>query len=770
MQTLAAVGVALLTSVAVWLLVHRAEKPAWPGALAAGSLAFAGVTSFPALLAGPAGEGVPARVPLFVAIGVALLVVQIVAARRRWSERTAALERWNHRLGALLSRGPVWAAWLHEHRLRFVSDGLAAELGRPAEACAGLPLEDLFDSSDIARMRPRAEPGEPVADPWQTELTVPGSDRRIPVEVTAVVGQRDAAGAGGWGLVLRDMREAIRARDADLRRLRLETLLSAISNELLRAEPRDLGPAIERALGFLGEFAGADRASTRVIDEKESDLVLRCQLWVAPGIDRARSPDQIGVAEGPALRERLRRGEVVRIPQSEEGPVEESLGSSVLARAGARSAVIFPLRVGADLSGGCVLAWEQQDCPLAAEDTRGLQLAVDAIGSALARQRAAKTLHRQEELLLQAQRMEAVGVLAGGIAHDFNNLLTVITGYAESLRLSARLDDEQRQQVEQIARAGERAAALTSRLVAFGRRQRREPRNLDLGERVAALEPVLRRSLGESIELVIESQAGLPAVLADSGQVDQVVLNLVLNARDAMGERGRITVRTLTQHAPGGRVVCLEVADDGRGIAPEDRDRLFEPFFTTKPVGQGTGLGLAMVHSIVRQGGGSIEVESEVGSGTVFRVALPAAEGVIADPLTPLPAPGMPAGVRGRILLVEDEQAVRDLAVYALRAAGFAVAAAADGDQGLQLAREDVRGFDAIVTDVVMLRRSGPEMVAQLPERYRDVPVLFISGYHRAGSDDQRLAAVSEIGKTRLLEKPFTPKQLVEQLHELLRS
>jgi signal transduction histidine kinase len=433
--------------------------------------------------------------------------------------------------------------------------------------------------------------------------------------------------------------------------------------------------------------------------------------------------------------------------------------------------MVFPLTVQGELFGGCVLAWEERECSLGADDERALRLAADAIGSALARQRAVQALRRKEDELRQAQRMEAVGELAGGIAHDFNNLLTVISGYAAALRASPRLGDEERQHVEQIARAGERAAGLTSRLLAFGRRQRREPRNLDLGARIATLEPMLRRTLGPSIELHVERQADLPAVHADPAQLDQVVLNLVLNARDAVGELGRITLRTKRVRARGKRVVCLEVADDGCGIALEHRDRIFEPFFTTKAVGQGTGLGLAMVHGIVHQSGGSIEVESEVGRGTVFRVTLPVAEGVVADPITPMPTPPRLASeASGRILLVEDEQAVRDLAVFALRAAGFAVLAAADGEQGLALAQEDVRGFDAIVTDVVMPRLSGPEMVAKLPARYREVPILYISGYHPVGGDLVGAAAPFPGVSARLFEKPFTPQQLVEQLTVMLRG
>ena len=770
MLLILAFGFAVLASALAWGVARRSDEAGGAGVLGAGLLAFAVATALPLL----GSDTLPRSARWLAAVaggsGVLLLFAQAWISYRSWSERAARLRRWNERLGALLSRGPMWAAWLHDDlRIRFVNDGLAHQLRRTPAAAAGLQLEELLGASDIARIRERVAGEDPDLTPWQTELRLPDREERVPVEVSAVLGPRDASGAAGVGVLLRDMREQRRARLEEQRRERLDALLASISTELSRTESRELEPAIERALGRIGEFTGADRASTRVIDADKPELVRRCQLWVAPHVDRSLAPDELSVADAPDLLRRLQAGEVVRM-QAEGGREGGSAeGAGLLARGGVRSAMVFPLSVQGELFGGCVLAWEERDCPIGAEDERSLRLAADAIGSALARQRAAQTLRRKEDLLRQAQRMEAVGELAGGIAHDFNNLLTVISGYAAGLRVSSRLGEEERLHVEQIARAGERAAGLTSRLLAFGRRQRREPRNLDLGARIATLEPMLQRTLGPSIQLVIERQANLPAVHADPAQLDQVVLNLVLNARDAVGEHGSITLATKRVRSHRERAVCLEVSDDGCGIAPEHRDRIFEPFFTTKAVGQGTGLGLAMVHGIVHQSGGSIEVESEVGVGTVFRVILPVAEGMVADPITPLPTPARLASeLSGRILLVEDEQQVRDLAVYALRAAGFAVFPAADGEQGLALAQDDLRGFDAIVTDVVMPRLSGPEMVAQLPPRYRDVPVLYISGYHPIGVE--RASNPFPGAAARLFEKPFTPQQLVEQLTALLRG
>ena len=390
-----------------------------------------------------------------------------------------------------------------------------------------------------------------------------------------------------------------------------------------------------------------------------------------------------------------------------------------------------------------------------------------------------------EEQLRQSQKLEAVGKLAGGVAHDFNNLLTAIMGSAEEL--ASRLDAASplREGVQDIQDAAQRASLLTRQLLAFGRKQPIRPRLVDLGEVVGSTLRMLRRLIGEDVELTTASEPGLGRVLIDPGAVEQVILNLAVNARDAMPAGGRLTIRTasvlVTEDEARGRAgvrpgphVLLVVADTGTGMSPEVQSHLFEPFFTTKGVGKGTGLGLSTVYGIVKQCGGDIHVESAPDRGTVFRIYLPCAEGAAApEEASPAEvaagageaAPGPASARSGSVLVVEDEPAVRSVALRALRGAGFTVCVAADGDEALRLLGE-ARGpaVDLVVTDVVMPRLGGLELAARLRERRPGLPVLFVSGYTEHAADLQ--GRLDE--RTTFLSKPFTPQDLLRAVRQLL--
>jgi len=378
-----------------------------------------------------------------------------------------------------------------------------------------------------------------------------------------------------------------------------------------------------------------------------------------------------------------------------------------------------------------------------------------------------------EEAARQSQKMEAVGQLAGGIAHDFNNHLTVILGHGEGLRASLARGSEQAAEVDAILAAVERSAALTQQLLAFARRQAIDVRLLDLGDVVRGMLDMLRRLLPERIELAVELTPVLPPVLADRGQMEQVVLNLLLNARDAIEGGGRICLEIASaplglhgRAAPAALegYVILRVTDDGHGMDDGVRRRIFEPFFTTKPAGRGTGLGLSTVHGIVHQSGGAIEVESHPGRGTRISVYLPeAAPSELARPAAAQPALG--TGPRsGSVLLVEDEASVRRLSRRALEGAGFRVLEAEDGRRALQLIA-DTRP-DVVVSDIVMPGMSGLELADRIAERYPEVPVLFVSGYADEAVESR---PVRSAGRD-LLWKPFRPQQLVERVRQLLES
>ena len=377
----------------------------------------------------------------------------------------------------------------------------------------------------------------------------------------------------------------------------------------------------------------------------------------------------------------------------------------------------------------------------------------------------------------QAQKMEAVGRLAAGIAHDFNNLLTIINGYTELLlaRPASGNEDEAqaRARVAGIRKAGERAAGLTKQLLAFSRQQVLEPRLLDLNAVVAEMESLLRRVLGEDLKFATALSPGLGTVRADPGQIGQVLMNLVVNARDAMPDGGTLTVetanvrldaRTAAAHsdlAPG-EYVMLAVTDTGTGMDAATLSHVFEPFFTTKPAGQGTGLGLATVFGIAQQSGGAVAVHSELGRGTTMRVYLPR----LAAPPAPAPAPasGPAAGGHETVLVVEGDDTVRELFHEVLRAHGYSVLAAAGPDDALRQARQHAGPLDLLISDVIMPGMNGPQLAAALQAVRPQLRVLYISGH--ADAAVTRAAALAP--GIEFLHKPFAPESLAAKVRQAL--
>ena len=377
-----------------------------------------------------------------------------------------------------------------------------------------------------------------------------------------------------------------------------------------------------------------------------------------------------------------------------------------------------------------------------------------------------------QDQLRQAQKMEAVGRLAGGVAHDFNNLLTVISGYSSFLLESLPDGSSLRSYAEQVSQAATRAAQLTAQLLAFGRKQMLQPSIMDINALVRDAETMLRRLIGEDIELVTDLRPSIGCILADPGQVYQVVLNLVVNARDAMPRGGRIAVATAdvtigedeARHemdTKPGDYVMLAVSDTGHGMSPEILAHLFEPFYTTKEVGKGTGLGLSTAYGIVKQSGGHISVESALGHGSTFRVYLPRAEGRIngesaVDPET----------VHGSetVLLVEDEEVVRQFARSVLEQAGYKVIEAANGQEALRRMQEPGRQVDAVLTDVVMPEMGGRELGEQVARLKPGVPVLYLTGYAEDSTPRDEAIPSGAV----CLRKPFKPHELTARIREAL--
>jgi PAS domain S-box-containing protein len=392
------------------------------------------------------------------------------------------------------------------------------------------------------------------------------------------------------------------------------------------------------------------------------------------------------------------------------------------------------------------------------------------------RKQAQDVLRQRDAQLQQAQKMEAIGRLAGGVAHDFNNLLTAIVGFGGLVRDSLRETDPIRADVDEVLNAADRASSLTRQLLAFSRRQVVTPRTIALDEIVASTEKMLRRLIGEDIMLISAAAPELGRVRADPGQIEQVLVNLAVNARDAMPDGGELRIDLCNVEldeasAPPraglepGRYVRLAVSDSGSGIEPDVISHIFEPFFTTKPEGMGTGLGLATVYGIAKQNGGSVEVESSVTRGTTFRVYFPridAAQPIACADGTPPPV----ARASETVLLVEDDDRVRGLVATVLRKRGFTVLVASRGDEALEIVRGHAAPIHLLLSDIVMPGMSGRVVAARVTELRPDTRVLLMSGY----SDEASPSGGVESAKTPFIQKPFSMDALAARIREALNG
>jgi len=380
-----------------------------------------------------------------------------------------------------------------------------------------------------------------------------------------------------------------------------------------------------------------------------------------------------------------------------------------------------------------------------------------------------------QQQLLHAQKMEAVGRLAGGVAHDFNNMLAVILGYSELALARIPPGDLLRGHVEEVKKAGQRATTLTRQLLAFSRRQMVEPRHIDLNETLAGIEGMLNRLIGEDVDLSIVAAPAPAPVLADPGQIEQVVLNLVVNARDAMPTGGKVTLEVSDVHldetyarehtgvAPGDYVM-LAVSDTGQGMDAATRARIFEPFFTTKEQGKGTGLGLSTVFGIVKQSGGNVWVYSEPEHGTTFKIYLPRTQGAEPEPERIPEAPRAISPGSETVLLLEDDLMVRNMVRSVLQDTGFTVVEAAAPEEALRYCAEHSARIDVLLTDVVMPRMSGREVAEQLRAQFPHLKVLYMSGY----TDDAVVRHGVLNAEAHFIQKPFSLASLTRKLREVL--
>ncbi|HET7226448.1 MAG TPA: response regulator [Candidatus Eisenbacteria bacterium] len=527
--------------------------------------------------------------------------------------------------------------------------------------------------------------------------------------------------------------------------------------------PARLVPAIERELRDAEQRRQRERAETtlrmreeqyRLLVENAADLIALIDdqghvAFQSPSVTRA-----LGYAEGELLGR-----PILEIVHPEDAPrVSEMMGEALR---GGRRVNVDQVRL--RHRDGSWRTFEGSGSGFFGED--GRPRLVTAARDITERVR----LHQQ---LVQSQKMEAVGRLAGGVAHDFNNLLTVILGYGNLLLDQLSENPPLLQEVDEIKRAATRAASLTQQLLAFSRKQLLSARVVDLNADLDGLSSMLQHVVGENVALELRLQPGLGHVRVDPGQIEQVIMNLAINARDAMGERGTLTVstrnveldeaRALARGVSPGRYVRIEVRDTGHGMDAATLGRLFEPFFTTKEPGKGTGLGLSTAYGIVRQSGGSIYAESAPGLGSAFRILLPRVD----EPVTPEAEPAVPAPTRGSetVLLVEDEPLVRSLVNDILRKGGYHVIETSRGEEAVLAARRHAGPIDALVTDVVMPGISGIDAAQLIGETRPDMRVMYLSGY-----TDERVLRHGPLAPGHaFLQKPFTPDALLLTLRELL--
>lgn len=531
----------------------------------------------------------------------------------------------------------------------------------------------------------------------------------------------------------------------------------------------DIDDMVRQVLHTALEVIGEDAGSVLLADEKTKQLVFR--YVVGEGADRLYGtaiPWDKGIAGAV-----FASGQAEIIPAVRKDPRHFS-DADRLTGYQSRDMIAVPLKRHGGAPIGVIEVLNKATGQIDRDDLDILVVIASIAAAAIERTSNTEMLRQKDLQLQQSQKMEAIGRLAGGVAHDFNNLLTVMHGFSELIVRSMDPAAAPKKYAEEVIKAVERASGLTKQLLAFSRKQVLEPRVVSLNELVANLEKMLRRLIGKDVNLVTTLDPHLGYVKADPGQIEQVVMNLSVNARDAMPKGGSLTIETAgieldeqyarrsTDLRPG-RYILLSVRDTGTGMDQATLARLFEPFFTTKDPGKGTGLGLSIVYGIVKQSHGHVAVTSEVGRGTTFKIYLPQVEAPNAGATVVEQAP---VAVRGSetVLVVDDEEQVRSLECGMLQASGYKVLSAADGREALRMCRESSEPIHLLVTDIIMPNMNGRELVRQALPLRPAMRVLFVSGY----PDEMEISTEGSPQKTDFLQKPFTSVTFLRRVRQSL--
>lgn len=658
---------------------------------------------------------------------------------------------------------PMWVYDLETLSFLEVNNAAVNHYGYSREEFLSMTIKDIRPPVDIAPLLEKVSKGSTGIDEAGIWRHRKKDGRIFEVEITA--DELNFAGRRAELVLALDVTERKRIEEMRLRRASHVALRGNVS-AALAASDSPLWEILELCTEAIVKDLGAAFARIWTLNKEENVLELQASAGMYTHTDGPHARVPVGSYK-IGLIAAERQPHITNEVQTDPRVSDKEWAK----REGMISFAGYPLIVEDRLVGVMAMFARRE---LADETLDALASVAATISQGIVRKRAEEALQAREEQLRQSQKLEAVGQLAGGVAHDFNNLLTVITGYSDLTLRALGKGEPLRFNIEEIKKAGERAASLTRQLLAFSRKQVLQPRVLKLNAIVADIDKMLRRLIGEDIDLLTVLEPSLGQIKADPGQIEQVILNLAVNARDAMPQGGKLTIETSNvylddkyarQHMAirPGNFVMLAVSDTGTGMDAETQAHMFEPFFTTKVQGKGTGLGLSTVYGIVKQSEGNIWVYSELGKGTTFKVYLRRVDDAVQIDAVSESLGKLPQG-RETVLLTEDEEPVRHLAKVILEMNGYQVLEAASGDEALSIYKEHTGRIDLIVTDVVMPKMSGPELAQSLTTLCPGIKVLYLSGYTddavvRHGLLDRGMA---------FLQKPFTPEALVRKVREVL--